>query len=83
MPKYLQFLNEGKDFNLIKEKIDEAVSRYKREEKKGSDWTYMWLTNVLRDDFDKYLLSIKHPLNMQPGTNEHRWHMYIKELATK
>jgi hypothetical protein len=63
--------------------VTDAVARYVTEGDKGTTWVYQWLTKTERNAVDQHLVAIDHPIAYQPGTNEHRFRQYVKELAVK
>jgi hypothetical protein len=53
--------------------LAEAATRYKREGRRGIDWTFDHTTDEERLAFDLFLVKMKDLLAYEPGTCEHRF----------
>ena len=60
--------------------ISDGVSHHKTYKDSG---TFIWTTAPAseRKKVDDYLVSINHPSAMEPGTAEHRFKSFVRELA--
>jgi len=66
----------------IMDLLADAVSRYKREGTRGSNWTFMWMTQDERSAFDLFLVRMKDALAYEPGTTESRFRRMVVAMAT-
>ena len=61
--------------------LADAVSRYKREGRRGIDWTFMHMADADRLKFDGFLVQTKDPLAWQAGTVESRFKARVLAMA--
>ena len=62
--------------------IADAIKRYEHEGERGLDWEWFHVMSAAdRNEFEKYLVSIKHPLAYEPGSKEFRFKQYIREQS--
>ena len=62
--------------------IDHGVAHYKTYGNCNHVYFHC-MSNADRENVDRYLVAIHHPLAFEPGTNEIRYKALVKELATK
>lgn len=67
----------------VPESMKSALSQIRVYGEKGAPDVFFRMSKADRDSFDKWLISIKHPLAYEAGTQEHRFKMVAKELSSR